>query len=184
MQENEQDGKNKTIPHRTWQSIKLQRAFEGMNVGEMMTYAELGKVIDQPDVRHKVVSRGGVDVLSSTRHILDGAINRALRDSGVVVVCVHNEGYRRVGAGEKLDPVGQIVGHMRRRAQKACRILRTLNSSEWSEMSPDDRATAVARKLQNEEIVDACKAGTLRKAKEMATANNPELPAWAVGGDE
>jgi hypothetical protein len=184
MQANEQDGKNKTIPHRTWQSIKLQRAFEGMNVGEMITYAELGKVIDQPDVRHKIVSRGGVDVLSSTRHILDGAINRALRDSGVVVVCVHNEGYRRVGAGEKLDPVGHYIKLASKRAQKACRILRTINPSEWAEMSPHDRATAVARKLQSEEIVDAGKVGTLRKAMEMATTNSPELPAWAAGGDE
>jgi hypothetical protein len=177
----------KTIPHRSWQSVKLQRFFADMAVGQFVTYAELGAIVDQADVRWKDVSKNGVQKRMSTRHILDGALNRALRDNGAVVVCVHNEGYRRVGGAEKLDPVGYLVKAAGKKGRKADVILRTTSNDEWTAMSDQDHVAFLGRKLQADMIAKAARPSTARAVEIPANSARPILPpAWTntTGSEE
>jgi len=158
--------KPRRIRDLTWQTIKLTERLAKMEPNEIVSYSELGKIIERQDVRER-------------NWFLNAARSRAMKAHGIITVAVANVGIKRVIKEGKLAEADKTLKQSRRKATKALAITETVTGAEWTGMDTETKigfvtTRAVALNMKNESGRAA------RSRVQLENAKLPELPAFVT----
>lgn len=152
------------IPERVWQSVKMDERLSVMEIGEHLTYAELGEVIGVKDVRKK-------------SWILLASRRRMLREHGIVFDTVRCFGICRVDGSGKVQLNTENLRRLGKKARHIKAVSRSVTAEEWIRMTTDEKIINMTQAARADAIIDAAKP---EKKKALPLGGTPpELPPWA-----
>lgn len=159
----------KTIAERSWMSVKLFERIVAMEQDEVLTYNDCSEVI-----RCNVLAR---------RWLLTSARNRALREHGVVTVCVTGVGIKRAAGEGKVEAVEHGIKKTRRQIRRTNTTRKAVTAEDWQSMDNDHRA-ALLRQAAQLGALEQVMSRKKRKQLEIEVENNKlqEPPKWLLPG--
>jgi hypothetical protein len=158
----------KAIAERSWMSVALYERIKSLEDGEVLTYAECSEII-----RCDILVR---------RWLLASARRSALRDHGVVTVCVTGEGIKRADGAGKVEAVEYGIKKTRRQIRRTNTTRKAVTAEDWMAMDNDHRLRLLRQTAQLGALQQVMtKQG--RKQLGIKVENNrpQEPPQWLLG---